>query len=103
MKRKKEIDQTIKDLEVLKETNQELKKKLDGARCRIRNLECDAVTIRQKMQTFVEKSNHDDLLINEQRVSSISWNKVIFIYLILTFIGILVKMKSRTNSVTFII
>ncbi|XP_032525386.2 coiled-coil domain-containing protein 13 [Danaus plexippus] len=67
VKRKKEIDQTIKDLEVLKETNQELKKKLDGARCRIRNLECDAVTIRQKMQTFVEKSNHDDLLINEQR------------------------------------
>ncbi|XP_045782828.1 coiled-coil domain-containing protein 13 [Maniola jurtina] len=67
MKRKKEADQALKDLELLKEENQELKKKLDGARCRIRNLECDATLIRQKMQTFVEKSNHDDLLINEQR------------------------------------
>ncbi|RVE45787.1 hypothetical protein evm_009537 [Chilo suppressalis] len=67
MKRKKEMEQAMKELENLKETNQELKKKLDGAKCRIRNLECDATTIRQKMQTFVEKSNHDDLLINEQR------------------------------------
>ncbi|XP_034838603.1 coiled-coil domain-containing protein 13 isoform X2 [Maniola hyperantus] len=67
MKKKKEADQALKDLEILKEENQELKKKLDGARCRVRNLECDATLIRQKMQTFVEKSNHDDLLINEQR------------------------------------
>ncbi|KAM3955911.1 uncharacterized protein ACR2FA_010133 [Aphomia sociella] len=66
-KRKREIDLAMKELETLKEENQDLKKKLDGARCRIRNLECDATTIRQKMQTFVEKSNHDDLLINEQR------------------------------------
>lgn len=69
MKRKRETDQAMKDLEYLKEENQELKKKIDGARCRIRNLECDSVTIRQKMQTYVEKSDHDDLLINEQRVS----------------------------------
>lgn len=68
MKKKKEMDQALKDLELLREENQELKKKLDGARCRIRNLECDATLIRQKMQTFAEKSNHDDLLINEQRV-----------------------------------
>ncbi|XP_026749190.2 coiled-coil domain-containing protein 13 [Galleria mellonella] len=66
-KRKKEIELAMKDLECLKGENQELKKKLDGARCRIRNLECDATAIRQKIQTFVEKSNHDDLLINEQR------------------------------------
>ncbi|XP_059058861.1 putative autophagy-related protein 11 [Achroia grisella] len=66
-KRKKEIDIAMKDLETLKEENQDLKKKLDGSRCRIKNLECDATTIRQKIQTFVEKSNHDDLLINEQR------------------------------------
>lgn len=69
IKRKKEVEQAMKDLESLKEENQELKKKLDGAKCRIRNLECDALLIRQKMQTFVEKSNHDDLLINEQRVT----------------------------------
>lgn len=69
-KRKKEMEMSMKELENLKEENQEMKKKLDGAKCRIRNLECDATTIRQKMQTFVEKSNHDDLLINEQRVSS---------------------------------
>ncbi|KAL0859248.1 hypothetical protein ABMA27_011059 [Loxostege sticticalis] len=66
-KRKKEMEMSMKELENLKEENQEMKKKLDGAKCRIRNLECDATTIRQKMQTFVEKSNHDDLLINEQR------------------------------------
>lgn len=64
------MEMSMKELENLKEDNQEMKKKLDGAKCRIRNLECDATTIRQKMQTFVEKSNHDDLLINEQRVSS---------------------------------
>ncbi|XP_063631807.1 coiled-coil domain-containing protein 13 [Cydia splendana] len=67
MKRKKDVDQAMKDLESLKKENQELKKKLDGARCRVRNLECDSTAIRQKMQTFIEKSNHDDLLINEQR------------------------------------
>ncbi|XP_063391180.1 coiled-coil domain-containing protein 13 [Cydia fagiglandana] len=67
MKRKKDVDQAMKDLESLKKENQELKKKLDGARCRVRNLECDSTVIRQKMQTFIEKSNHDDLLINEQR------------------------------------
>lgn len=57
-------------MEALKDENQDLKRKLEGARCRIRNLECDTTTIRQKMQTFVEKSNHDDMLINEQRVSA---------------------------------
>ncbi|KAL4712179.1 hypothetical protein ACJJTC_011040 [Scirpophaga incertulas] len=67
VKRKKEIDLALKDLNNLKEENRELRKKLDGARCRIRNLECDTTTVRQKIQTFVEKSNHDDLLINEQR------------------------------------
>ncbi|XP_037295936.1 coiled-coil domain-containing protein 13 isoform X2 [Manduca sexta] len=67
MKRKKEADQAIKELESLRAENQELKKKLDGAKCRIKNLECDATLIRQKMQTFLEKSNHDDMLINEQR------------------------------------
>ncbi|XP_068622261.1 coiled-coil domain-containing protein 13 [Battus philenor] len=67
LKRKKEIDNAMKDLKSLKEENQELKKKFDGAKCRIKNLECDSLTLRQKMQTFVEKSNHDDLLINEQR------------------------------------
>ncbi|CAH2084192.1 unnamed protein product [Euphydryas editha] len=67
MKRKKETDQALKELNAIREENQELKKKLDGARCRIRNLECDSTTVRQKMQTFVEKSNHDDLLITEQR------------------------------------
>ncbi|KAJ0170186.1 hypothetical protein K1T71_014114 [Dendrolimus kikuchii] len=67
MKRKKDVEQAMKDLENLKEENQDLKKKLDGAKCRIKNLECDTLTIRQKIQTFVEKSNHDDLLINEQR------------------------------------
>ncbi|XP_053621605.1 coiled-coil domain-containing protein 13 [Plodia interpunctella] len=66
-KRKKDIDAAMKDYEVLKEENQELKKKFDGGRCRIRNLECDVTTMRQKMQTFVEKSNHDDMLVNEQR------------------------------------
>ncbi|VVC91889.1 unnamed protein product [Leptidea sinapis] len=55
----------------LKEDNVDLKRKLEGARCRIRNLECDATTIRQKMQTFIEKSEHDDLLINEQRVKNL--------------------------------
>lgn len=68
-KRKREMEQSMKDLDSLKEENYDIKKKLDGAKCRIRNLECDAMTIRQKMQTFVEKSNHDDMLINEQRVS----------------------------------
>lgn len=58
----------MKEMESLKGENHDLKRKLEGARCRIRNLECDATTIRQKMQTFVEKSSHDDLLINEQRV-----------------------------------
>ncbi|XP_063370781.1 coiled-coil domain-containing protein 13 [Cydia amplana] len=67
MKRKKEVDQAMKDFKSLKEENQEMKKKLDGARCRVRNLECDSTAIRQKIQTFIEKSNHDDLLINEQR------------------------------------
>ncbi|CAH2264204.1 jg22468 [Pararge aegeria aegeria] len=67
LKRKKEADQAIKESESLREENQDLRKKLEGARCRIRNLECDATLIRQKMQTFVEKSNHDDLLVNEQR------------------------------------
>ncbi|CAK1548986.1 unnamed protein product [Leptosia nina] len=67
MKRKKEVDKAMKDLELLKEDNADLKKKLDGARCRIRNLECDATTLRQKMQTYAEKSSHDDLLIQEQR------------------------------------
>lgn len=71
MKRKKEVEQAMKELVSLREENQELKKKLDGARCRIRNLECDSTTIRQKMQTFMEKSSHDDLLINEQRVSDL--------------------------------
>ncbi|KAJ8704625.1 hypothetical protein PYW07_011813 [Mythimna separata] len=66
-RRKKEMEQAIKEMEGLKEENHDLKRKLEGARCRIRNLECDATTIRQKMQTFVEKSSHDDLLINEQR------------------------------------
>lgn len=61
----------MKDLDSIKEENQELKKKLDAARSRIRILECDATTLRQKMQTFVEKSSHDDLLINEQRVSNL--------------------------------
>lgn len=70
MKKKKDVELAMKELEVLREENQEYKKKLDGARCRIRNLECDSTTIRQKMQTLMEKSNHDDLLINEQRVSS---------------------------------
>lgn len=69
MKRKKEVDIAMKDLQSIKEENQELKKKLDGAKCRVKNLECDSLSLRQKMQTFVEKSNHDDLLINEQRVS----------------------------------
>lgn len=68
LKRKNEADQAIKKLEGLKEENQDLKKKLEGAKCRIRNLECDAMTIRQKLQTYAEKSKHDDLLINEQRV-----------------------------------
>lgn len=68
MKRKKEIDESMKQFQSAKEENADLKKKLDGARCRIRNLECDATTIRHKMQTFCEKSNHDDMLINEQRV-----------------------------------
>ncbi|XP_050678819.1 coiled-coil domain-containing protein 13 [Leptidea sinapis] len=67
MKKKKEIDQAMKNYDELKEDNVDLKRKLEGARCRIRNLECDATTIRQKMQTFIEKSEHDDLLINEQR------------------------------------
>ncbi|KOB77299.1 putative coiled-coil domain containing 13 [Operophtera brumata] len=67
MRRKKEVDRAMKELETLREENHELKKKLDGARCRIRNLECDSTTLRQKMQTFMEKSTHDDLLINEQR------------------------------------
>ncbi|XP_013136734.1 PREDICTED: coiled-coil domain-containing protein 13 [Papilio polytes] len=67
MKRKKEVDIAMKDLQSIKEENQELKKKLDGAKCRVKNLECDSLSLRQKMQTFVEKSNHDDLLINEQR------------------------------------
>ncbi|XP_023938136.2 coiled-coil domain-containing protein 13 [Bicyclus anynana] len=67
MKKKKEADQAIKDADLLKEDNQDLKKKLEGARCRIRNLECDSTLLRQKIQTFLEKSNHDDLLINEQR------------------------------------
>lgn len=71
MKRKKEVDEAMKTLETLKDENQEMKKKLEGARCRIKNLECDATTIRQKMQTLVEKSHHDDLLINEQRVGII--------------------------------
>ncbi|XP_028176418.1 putative autophagy-related protein 11 [Ostrinia nubilalis] len=66
-KRKKEMEMSMKELECLKEENHDIKKKLDGAKCRIRNLECDAITIRQKMQTLVEKSNHDDLLITEQR------------------------------------
>lgn len=69
MKRKKEIDQALKELEQLRSENHDLKKKLEGAKCRIRNLECDATMIRQKMQTYVEKSNADDMLINEQRVS----------------------------------
>lgn len=60
----------MKEMETLKEENHELKRKLEGARCRIRNLECDTTTVRQKMQTFIEKSSHDDLLINEQRVST---------------------------------
>ncbi|XP_022114273.2 coiled-coil domain-containing protein 13-like [Pieris rapae] len=67
MKRKREVDRAMKDFEALKEDNIDLKRKLEGARCRIRNLECDAITLRQKMQTFVEKSNHDDMLVNEQR------------------------------------
>jgi predicted nucleic acid-binding Zn-ribbon protein len=62
----------MKDLDKLKDDNQDLKRKLEGAKCRIRNLECDATTIRQKMQTLVEKSNHDDLLVNEQRVRCFS-------------------------------
>lgn len=69
IKRKKETELAMKELQVLRDENQDLKKKLDGARCRIKNLECDTLTQRQKMQTFVEKSTHDDLLINEQRVS----------------------------------
>ncbi|CAH0599858.1 unnamed protein product [Chrysodeixis includens] len=66
-KKKKENDLALKDMESLKEENHDLKRRLDGAKCRIRSLECDATLIRQKMQTFVEKSSHDDLLINEQR------------------------------------
>ncbi|CAB3241948.1 unnamed protein product [Arctia plantaginis] len=66
-KRKKEVESAMKEMESLKEDNQDLKRKLEGARCRIRNLECDTTTIRQKMQTLLEKSNHDDMLINEQR------------------------------------
>lgn len=67
-KRKKEADQAMNDIHNLKREYEEVKKKLEAARARIRNLECDSVTIRQKMNTFVEKSNHDDMLINEQRV-----------------------------------
>ncbi|KAI5634674.1 coiled-coil domain-containing protein 13 [Phthorimaea operculella] len=66
-KRKQEIDQVMKDYKVIKDENENLKRKLDGAKCRIRNLECDSTTIRQKMQTFIDKSNADDQLINEQR------------------------------------
>lgn len=69
IKRKQEVDQAMKELGSLRIANEELKKKLDAAKCRVRNLECDTITIRQKMQTFMEKSKHDDLLINEQRVS----------------------------------
>lgn len=68
MRRKKEVDRAMKELEAFREENHELKKKLDGSRCRIRNLECDSTTLRQKMQTFMEKSSHDDMLVNEQRV-----------------------------------
>uniref|UniRef100_A0A2H1V2P5 SFRICE_003234 n=1 Tax=Spodoptera frugiperda TaxID=7108 RepID=A0A2H1V2P5_SPOFR len=66
-RKRKEMELALKDIDSLREENHELKRKLDGARCRIRNLECDATTIRQKMQTFAEKSSHDDMLINEQR------------------------------------
>ncbi|XP_022817159.1 coiled-coil domain-containing protein 13 [Spodoptera litura] len=66
-RKRKEMELALKDIDLLREENHELKRKLDGARCRIRNLECDATTIRQKMQTFSEKSSHDDMLINEQR------------------------------------
>ncbi|KAJ2939339.1 hypothetical protein O0L34_g13437 [Tuta absoluta] len=66
-KRKQEIEQVMKDYKILKDENENLKKKLDGAKCRVRNLECDSTIIRQKMQTFIDKSNADDQLINEQR------------------------------------
>ncbi|KAF9417263.1 hypothetical protein HW555_005577 [Spodoptera exigua] len=66
-RKRKEMELALKDIDSLREENQELKRKLDGARCRIKNLECDSTTIRQKMQTFLEKSSHDDMLINEQR------------------------------------
>lgn len=68
-KRKREIDQALKDFDEIKEENQACKKKWEAAKCRVRNLECDATLLKQKIQTFMEKSNHDDMLINEQRVN----------------------------------
>ncbi|XP_041987953.1 coiled-coil domain-containing protein 13 isoform X2 [Aricia agestis] len=67
LKRKNEVDLAMRELDRVKQENFELKRKLDGSRCRIRNLECDIGMFRQKIQTFTEKSQHDDLLVSEQR------------------------------------
>lgn len=90
------MDRAMRDFEALKEENTDVKKKLEGARCRIRNLECDATTLRQKMQTFVEKSNHDDLLVNEQRVS-IYLLKLDSLWLLLQFSMNLIFIFTESN------
>lgn len=68
-KKKKQSESDTKNFEMLQEENRELRQKLDGAKSRIKNLECDVTITKQKMQTFAEKSVHDDMLVNEQRVS----------------------------------
>lgn len=70
IKKKKDLYEAMNTIESLREENQELKRKLEAAKCRSRNLECEATSIKMKIQTFVEKSTHDDMLINEQRVNS---------------------------------
>ncbi|GBP86186.1 Coiled-coil domain-containing protein 13 [Eumeta japonica] len=66
-KRKKEIEVAMKEIVSIKEENQDLKRKLDGAKARTRNLECEILSFKQKIQTYSEKSSNDDLLIKEQK------------------------------------
>lgn len=93
----------MKELEAVKLENCEFKKKLEAAKARIRNLECDSTLIRQNMQTFVEKSNHDDMLINEQRVSDCLKVCFEFYWFFFNSIITIIYFRTRLNTQSCII
>lgn len=56
-------EQLTRELSTTKTTLEETKKKLDGSRARSKVLENDLNTLKTKLNTLIEKSEHDNQLI----------------------------------------